>query len=96
MARTQAFYSRVEPDLKAKADAIFARLGMSSSDAVNIFFNQSLMEKGLPFAMSLPRYNEETLEAMAEGKQLAKDILAGKRKPYDNVEDMLRDLKAGV
>jgi len=59
MARTQAFYARVEPELKTKADVILARLGMSSSDAVNIFLSQVVLKEGLPFEVIIPRPTRE-------------------------------------
>ena len=55
MARTQAFYARVEPELKAKAEAVLTKLGMSPSDAVNIFLSQVVLKDGLPFEVRLPR-----------------------------------------
>ena len=38
---------RMDADLKAQADALFAELGMNLSTAFNIFVRQSLREKRL-------------------------------------------------
>jgi len=40
---------RMDADLKAQADALFAELGMNLSTAFNIFVRQSLREGGIPF-----------------------------------------------
>ena len=64
MARTQTFYARVEPDLKEKADNILARLGMSSSDAVNIFLSQVVLKNGLPFDVKIPDFRPTKKEAI--------------------------------
>ena len=40
---------RMDSDLKAQADALFAELGMNLSTAFNIFVRQSLREGGIPF-----------------------------------------------
>jgi addiction module RelB/DinJ family antitoxin len=71
MSRTQAFYARVEPDLKEKAEVILARLGMSSSDAVNIFLSQVVLKDGLPFEVRIPHpTREESMQwLMAEIKK---------------------------
>ncbi len=40
---------RLDAKTKNKAERIFKRLGMSSSDAIRIFFSQTVEEQGLPF-----------------------------------------------
>ena len=44
---------RMDADLKAQADALFAELGMNLSTAFNIFVRQSLREGGIPFEVKL-------------------------------------------
>ncbi len=55
---------RVAPDTKAEAERIFAELGLSTSEAVNLFLRQVILRRGLPFDVRLP--NEETLAALRE------------------------------
>ena len=86
MARTQAFYARVEPELKEKADAILARLGMSSSDAVNIFLSQVVLKEGLPFEVILPRpTRDEAVAWLTAEIQKGEDSL--KNEPLMTLED---------
>ena len=64
---------RMDTDLKAQAEKLFAALGMNISTAFNVFVRQSLREGGIPFAIKLERPNKETVEAMLETERIAKD-----------------------
>ena len=64
---------RMDRELKAKAEKLFAELGMNISTAFNVFVRQSLREGGLPFQVKLERPNKETVEAMLETERIAKD-----------------------
>ena len=44
---------RIDSDLKAQAEVLFAELGMNLSTAFNIFVRQSLREGRIPFDISL-------------------------------------------
>ena len=93
MSKTANINLRIEPDVKAQADAVFSSLGISITDAINVFLHASIMEGGFPFQPKQPRYNRETLMAMQE----AKDIMAGKveAKRYSSLSDLLEDMDAG-
>ena len=82
---------RMDADLKAQADALFAELGMNLSTAFNIFVRQSLWEGRIPFDISLNQPNKETVVAMLEAERIAKDPNA---KGYDDLEKLFADLKA--
>lgn len=58
--------SRVSPELKKQADAVFAALGLTTSDAIRMFLQQAVNTGGLPFQPTAKRPNAETLEAMVE------------------------------
>ncbi|MDO5022826.1 MAG: type II toxin-antitoxin system RelB/DinJ family antitoxin, partial [Eubacteriales bacterium] len=64
---------RMDSDLKAQADSLFAELGMNISTAFNIFVRQSLREGKIPFEISTMRPNKETVAAMLEAERIAKD-----------------------
>lgn len=93
MPKTANINLRIEPDVKAQADAVFSSLGISITDAINVFLHASIMEGGFPFQPKQPRYNRETLMAMQE----AKDIMAGKveAKRYSSLSGLLEDMDAG-
>jgi DNA-damage-inducible protein J len=81
---------RMDSDLKAQADDLFAKLGMNLSTAFNIFVRQSLREGGIPFTISLNQPNQETAAAMLEAERIAKDPSV---KGYTDVDALLADLK---
>ena len=66
---------RMDADLKARADALFAEFGMNLSTAFNIFVRQSLRESGIPFEVKLEQPNKETIAAMLEFDQYSSDIV---------------------
>ncbi len=89
MKKTTNINIRVNPDIKAEADAILSYLGMTTSEAVTIFLRQVIINKGLPFDVKVPKFNSVTLEAIEEAKQIAEE-----GKGYDNMEDMLKELRS--
>lgn len=76
MAKTAMIRARTEKSLKHDVDAILERLGLTCSEAINLFFKQITLKKGIPFDIAVP--NRTTLKAMKEaesGKAVrAKDI----------------------
>lgn len=62
--QTEKVQARIEPALKNSAEAIFKKLGLSSTDAIRLFYKQVELRKGLPFAVEIP--NKETIAAMRE------------------------------
>ncbi|MCI9597206.1 MAG: type II toxin-antitoxin system RelB/DinJ family antitoxin [Firmicutes bacterium] len=80
---------RVEEDLKAQAELLFADLGMSLSTAFNIFLRQSIREQQIPFAISKNVPNAVTQAAMESAEQ-DKDLYG----PFDSVEALMEALNA--
>ena len=81
---------RMDTELKAQADELFAELGMNLSTAFNIFVRQSLREGGIPFEIRTDRPNKETIAAMLEAENIAKDPNV---KGYTDLDEMFADLK---
>lgn len=81
---------RMDTELKAQADELFAELGMNLSTAFNIFVRQSLREGGIPFEIRADRPNKETIAAMLEAENIAKDPNV---KGYTDLDEMFADLK---
>lgn len=65
---------RIDSDIKAQANKLFALLGLDMSSAVNLFLHQCVIRGGLPFNVEIPNYNAETLAAMEEAKQISGDV----------------------
>jgi DNA-damage-inducible protein J len=81
---------RMDAELKAQADALFAELGMNISTAFNIFVRQSLREGRIPFDIALKQPNRETIEAMLAAERIAKDPSV---KGYNNLDELFADLE---
>ena len=58
MARTANVFARVEPDLKEQAEQVLNQLGIPMSNAVGMFLKQIVLQRGIPFEMKLPSYEE--------------------------------------
>lgn len=64
MAKTEFIRARIEPELKEEVLSIFQTLGLSLTEAINLFFRMVKLNRGLPFEIKIP--NEETLQAMED------------------------------
>ncbi len=58
MTKSATVRARIEPDLKEKAESIFERLGLSTTQAITLFYRQVDVHNGLPFDIVIP--NETT------------------------------------
>ncbi|MBE5910530.1 MAG: type II toxin-antitoxin system RelB/DinJ family antitoxin [Pseudobutyrivibrio sp.] len=81
---------RMNKQKKVRLEDLYGNLGMTLAEAVNIFFEKSLMEGGIPFDVRMPRYNKETEEAIQE----ARDIMSGKvsAKSYSSSKELFEEL----
>ena len=92
--KTANFSMRIEPQKKSTLELLYNTLGLSLSEAVNIFFEKSLNVGGIPFDMRIENYSLETLEALQE----TLDIEAGriKAKRYSSVDELFADNDAEI
>ncbi len=65
MTKTAAITVRLDPQVKKEAQDVLAGLGLTTTQAVSLFFKQISLNKGLPFAVEIP--NEETIQAIEDG-----------------------------
>lgn len=78
--------ARVDPALKAEAEAILGRVGLNASDAIRLFYSQVALHRGLPFEVKLP--DAATLKVLRDadaGEGLAR---------FDGVDELFRDLES--
>ncbi len=66
--------ARVDSNLKSETEDIFAKIGMTTSQAINIFLTRVKYERGIPFELKIP--NQTTISAMEEAKNLDGDIVS--------------------
>lgn len=72
--KTSTFQMRINPEIKQQVEDIYSRQGLTFTDAVNIFIQQSINSNGLPFLASAE--NEEFLKSKAM-RRLAEEIQKG-------------------
>lgn len=54
MAKTAMVRARVEPGLKNKAERVFKKLGVTTTQAITMFYRQVDLRNGLPFDVVVP------------------------------------------
>jgi len=47
-------YARIEPEVKEQAEKILSALGIPASNAINMFYKQIILQRGLPFEVKIP------------------------------------------
>jgi DNA-damage-inducible protein J len=73
MAKTAMIRARTSPDLKSDVEGILKKLGLTTTEAINLFFSQVKLHKGIPFEVRIP--NKTTLKTFKktdEGRELVK------------------------
>ena len=71
MSKTATVRARVEPRLKKHVERIFHRLGLSSTQAITLFYKQVELRCGLPFDVVIPNETtQRTFEDTDAGKNL--------------------------
>ncbi len=53
-AKSANLYARIEPEVKEEAESILSALGIPASNAINMFYKQIILNRGLPFAVKIP------------------------------------------
>ena len=84
MSRTATVRARVEPRLKADVEKLLHRLGLSTTEAINLFYTQIRLRRGLPFPIEEPN---ETTRRTFEATDRGEDLHA-----YDSLDEMFEAL----
>jgi DNA-damage-inducible protein J len=66
MGKSATIRARIEPALKRDAEAVLKKIGLTSSEAINLFFVQVKLTKGLPFPLRVP--NKATRRALSDAR----------------------------
>ena len=80
---------RIDKTVKEDANTLFSQLGLDLSSAVNLFLRQCILRNGLPFSVEIPRYNQETIDAMIEAKRISHDPNI---KGYTSMSELMKAL----
>ena len=97
MAKTANLYARIEPEVKDQAESILEALGIPVSNAINMFYKQIILQRGIPFdvklpAVPVPDMSELTKEQLkAEIEKGISDAASGRVTPAADVFAELRE-----
>ena len=83
-AKTDMFRMRINPEIRSRLERVYAQNGLSLTDAVNVFFQQSLNAGGFPFQVT--EDNAALIQAKALSR-LMKELEAGLTDPVSYSED---------
>ena len=73
-AKTDVFRVRINPEVRKNLESVYAKNGLTLTDAVNVFFQQSLNAGGFPFPVT--EENAEIVNAKALSR-LMKELQKG-------------------
>ena len=73
--KTDSYHFRINPQVRKEVEAIYAKSGLSFTQAINIFIQQSLNAGGFPFPVTADNAEYVRAEAM---KRLMKELEDGK------------------
>lgn len=98
MARTASIVTRVEPEVKKKAEAVLNQLGIPMTTAIDMYLRKIALSQGIPFTLEIPNYKTPVAYGALSKEELATelqkgldDIEAGRTRTLDEVEaDMKR------
>lgn len=82
MVKQAYIHARISEQTKRKAESIFNKVGITTSEAIRLFLSQVVLQKAIPFSINIP--NEDTVLAMEE-------VEKKKTKKIDNLSDLLND-----
>lgn len=98
MAKSASLYARIEPEVKEQAESILETLGIPVSSAINMFYKQIILQRGMPFDVKLPASRPIDASALTEEQMNAElekgyaDVAAGRSRTAKSIfEDIRRD-----
>jgi len=84
MALDATVRARVDSKLKEEVEEILGEIGLTTSQAINIFLKAIIRERGIPIDLKIP--NEKTLKAMKEAKN-------GINMEKVSIDEMIKELE---
>ena len=64
--KTANLYARIEPEIKEQAESILATLGIPTSNAINMFYKQIILNNGIPFEVKIPQSKMVDISTLTE------------------------------
>lgn len=104
--KTEILRARVDPKKRRQAENVFSQLGISTGEAINIFLNQVVIQRGLPFSVTTERHLTLENATLQEIESRYKDRIPNeeslaalnedlsKAKRHKSVKSLLKSLNA--
>jgi DNA-damage-inducible protein J len=73
--KTSVIHTRIDSNLKADAESILKKIGLTSSEAVRLFYRQIELNQGIPFDVKIP--NKLTVKTLAKSDR-GEDVYSAK------------------
>ncbi len=71
MSKTATIQTRINPELKKKAQKILNTLNLSMSEAISLYLTQVTLHRGIPFDIRIPNdLTVKTLKKTERGEEL--------------------------
>jgi len=64
MNKTAVVSARINLDVKIKAKRVLNNLGLTTSEVINLLFDQIILQQGIPFPVEIP--NAQTMKAIVD------------------------------
>ena len=69
MAKTATIRARIEPRLKQEVEKLFKEVGLTTTEAINLFYRQVKLRNGLPFNVVIPNKTSERVFKDTDAKR---------------------------
>ena len=66
MAKSANLYARIEPERERTGREYFVGTGIPASNAINMFYKQIIMHRGLPFDVKIPTEKPLNMAVLSE------------------------------
>ena len=97
-AKSANLYARIEPEVKEQAESILSALGIPASNAINMFYKQIILQRGLPLDVKIPSSRPVDMSSLSEAELNAElekgyvDIKSGRtREAHAVLADIRKD-----
>ncbi|MDO5028916.1 MAG: type II toxin-antitoxin system RelB/DinJ family antitoxin [Bacillota bacterium] len=95
MSKSANLNIRMEPEIKKEAEKILSSLGIPPSNAVDMFYRQIILHKGLPFEVKIPDRKLVDI-SNASRDQLNQMLMEGIKdledEKFENVDDAFKSI----
>jgi DNA-damage-inducible protein J len=81
--KTATARALIDPEIKQRAEGILGSLGLSVSNAFDLFYRQVIAHRDLPFEVRIA--NEQTMKAIEDSR-------VGKGKRFSTASELFKDL----